>query len=566
MIFVAIAMTLSSALSTPVLWAESPPPPANVAIMSQSGVVAADHPLASAVGAQILERGGSAADAGIATLLALGVVNPFASGLGGGGFCVYRAPDGATLALDFRERAPQAARPDMFAKLAKKNPRISIEGGLAVAVPGEAAGLWALHQRFGALPWADTVEPARQLAWQGAHVGTLLPMRIADKAEELTRWPVLKAALQHEDGRPLARGELWRRPVLARTLERLRDEGPRALYQGPLAEAIVRAARAAGGVMTAKDLADYAVTERAPLVGSYRGYQLLTMPPPSSGGVALLQMLKILEGYDLPAMGRSPDALHLIVEAMKHAFADRARWLGDPDSVKVPVDYLTGEAYAASLRAKIEMKRTREAKEYGTSAPPPDDEGTTHVSVVDKDGAMLACTSTINTSFGSMVYVPEAGIILNNEMDDFSTPGAPNAFGLVSSAQNAPGPGKRPLSSMSPTLVLRDGAPVVVVGGSGGPTIITGTLMALIAALDWREPPAQVITAGRVHHQWMPHRAWVEDEQVAQALAERGHEVKVGPSFNSIQIIVRSQDAWIGVSDPRKHGRPAAAHVPARRR
>jgi gamma-glutamyltranspeptidase / glutathione hydrolase len=534
--------------------------------MSQSGVVAADHPLASAVGAQILSQGGSAADAGVATILTLGVVNPFASGLGGGGFCVYRAPDGQTMALDFREVAPQAARPDMFAKLKKANPRASTQGGLAVAVPGEAAGLWALHKRFGALPWAQAVDPAHQIAWRGFHVGTLLPERIANKADDLKRFPALEAALRHEDGSALKRGDWFTRPALADTLARLRDEGPDAFYTGPIASAIVRATKAAGGQLTAKDLATYKVTERAPLIGSYRGYTLITMPPPSSGGVALLEMLKILEGWDLRAIGRTPRAMHLIAEAMKHAFADRSRWLGDPDRVKVPTALLTSEAYAASLRAKIDEGKTRPPQDYGTVGPLPKDGGTSHISIVDAQGGMLSCTSTVNTSFGSLVYVPEAGIVLNNEMDDFSTPGTPNAFGLLGNAQNAPDAGKRPLSSMSPTLVLQGDAPAMIAGASGGPTIITGVLMALIATLDWEERPDQAVLAGRVHHQWMPNRAFVEDAEVGAALEQRGHEIKVGPAFSSVQIIVKKGGAWVGVSDPRKNGRPAAASAQAARR
>lgn len=565
MIFVAIASTLIADPSTPAARAESPPPRANVAIMSQTGLVAADHPLASAVGASVLSQGGSAADAGVATLLTLGVVNPFASGLGGGGFCVYRAPDGATAAFDFRELAPAAARPDMFSSRAKKDPRASTEGGLAVAVPGEAAGLWALHKRFGALPWAQAVEPARQVAAQGFHAGTLLPSRIDAKADDLRRFPALQAALRHADGSRIKRGDWLVRPALAQTLERLRDGGPEAFYTGPIASAIVRAVKAAGGQLTAKDLATYKITERAPLVGTYRGYTLITMPPPSSGGVAILQILKILEGWELRTMGRSPRAMHLIVEAMKHAFADRARWLGDPDQVKVPVERLTSEAYAASLRAKIDEAKTGEPQDYGSAPPPPDDAGTSHVSIVDAAGGMLACTSTVNTSFGSLVYVPEVGIVMNNEMDDFSSPNTPNAFGLVGSAQNAPGPGKRPLSSMSPTLVLEGDQPKMVAGASGGPTIITGTLMAIIAALDWQESPADAVVSGRVHHQWMPHRASVEDEEVAKELRARGHEVKVGPAFSSVQIIVKIGGGWVGVSDPRKNGRPAAASAQGRR-
>ena len=326
-------------------------------------------------------------------------------------------------------------------------------------------------------------------------------------------------------------------------------------------------------MLSASDLARYKVDWREPLRGTYRDrYEIIAMPPPSSGGIAILETLNILEGYDLAAMGRTGASRHLIIEALKHAFADRARWLGDADFVRVPVERLTSKAYAAEKRARIRPGAVGAPADYGSAAPPPDDSGTTHVSVVDAAGDLLACTSTINTSFGSMVYVPEWGIILNNEMDDFSAqPGAPNAFGLVGNEQNAIAPNKRPLSSMSPTIVLDKGAPFMAVGGSGGPTIITGTLLALVRALDFGATPTEAVTWPRLHHQWAPDRAYLEPgadgtAPGAEALRAAGHEIAVRPGFNAVQLVVRAEEgAWIAVSDPRKMGRPAAPPAGAAR-
>lgn len=552
----------ASAPSNPTAWAKSVPPPANVAVLSQSGVVASDHPLASAVGAQVLERGGSAADAGVATLLTLGVVNPFASGLGGGGFCLHRsAKDGAISALDFREVAPRKAKRDMYVKKGKAVRALSRVGGLAVGVPGEARGLERLHKLHGKLPWRDVVHPAWEMAHHGFVVGTLLPKRLARKSKDLSTRPAFVKAFGDGEGGWVQAGQVLQRRDIARALQLLRDEGADPFYRGAIAAAIIKAAGAEGGILSKKDLSGYRVSERKPVQGTYRGYEIASMPPPSSGGIAILQALNILEGFDLPKMGEGPESSHLIAEALKHAFADRARHLGDADFVKVPVQALTSKTYAKKLAASIDPKATRKTEAYGSVKPPRDDSGTSHISVIDAAGNMLSCTSTVNTSFGSLVYVPEFGLTLNNEMDDFSAqPGVPNAFGLVGNAQNAIKAGKRPLSSMSPTLVLKDGKPHMIAGGSGGPTIITGTLLALLRVLDFKQTPAQAIRAPRLHHQWLPPRVYAEPTFPGLAgLRDRGHEVKEGPAFNSIQIIVRDpKGGFWGVSDPRKHGRPAA--------
>ena len=542
------------------------------------GVVAADHGQASDIGAAILAVGGTAADAGVATLLALGVLNPFASGLGGGGFCLYRSADtGRFAVLDFREVAPRAAHRDFFIVDGRADTSLSQRGGKAVGVPGEARGLAALHQRFGRLPWQRVVAPAHRLAEEGFEVEPLLEKRLSSKADELATRPALAALFREEDGSLIDAGDKLRRPKLARALALLRDQGADSFYTGPVGRAIIEAVNYQGGAFSAGDLAGYQPRWREPLMTTYRDdYEVYSMPPPSSGGVALIEALNILEGFNLAGAPDEASRLHLIAEAMKHAFADRARWLGDADFVEVPVERLTSKQYARRLRERVDPQATMAHEAYGSDAPPPDDGGTSHVSIIDPWGNMLACTSTINTSFGSMVVVPEYGLVLNNEMDDFSAqPGVPNAYALVGNEQNAVAAGKRPLSSMTPTLVLRDGRPFLAVGASGGPTIITGTLLAILNLIDGRLEPDQVLQAPRIHHQWLPEALMVEgplEQEVRQGLEARGHVLRVvDRAPTSVQIVVRQDlqqpDAgaavcFVGASDPRKGGRPATAPAP----
>lgn len=531
------------------------------AVHSARGVVAADHAQASAVGARILARGGNAADAGAAALLANGVLNPFASGLGGGGFCLYRPEEtGKVHVIDFREKAPQKATRDMFVVDGEPVRRLQMRGGKAVGVPGEPAGLWALQNRFGALKWNAVVEPAFKLAKDGFSVGALLEKRLASKADDLEKHPKL-AALFKQDGEWVDEGDTLTRPGLAATLKLYRDEGPIVFYHGKIGEAIVEEVNAAGGIFSKTDLKTYSVANREPITGTYRGYQVFSMPPPSSGGVTLVETLNILEGFEFSEGRRDAESIHLITESLKHAFADRARWLGDTDFVDVPVDRLISKAYGQKLRQKIKRDGVLPLEAYGSHRQVPDDSGTTHVSVIDNAGNMLACTSTINTSFGSMVLVDEFGLIMNNEMGDFTPmPGKPNNYGLIGTSQNAVAPEKRPLSSMSPTLVLRDGNPYLAAGASGGPTIITGTLLSLVNMVDFGMSPAEAIAAPRLHHQWRPEIMFAEPGIEGQdKLKNFGHRLKLGPAFNSVQIVVRHPDATLsGVSDPRKMGRPAA--------
>ena len=548
---------------------KSPPDPANFTVLSQSQVVASDNPTASAVGAAILQQGGSAADAGVATLLTLGVVHPFASGIGGGGFCLHRdAASGKVEALDFRETAPGLASRDMYLdKKGKAQGDLSRYGGLAVATPGEPAGLAALHARHGKLPWYDVVNPVYRLAKDGFYVGELLPQRLESKSSRLEDLPEFGTAFAspRDAARYVEPFELLKRPDLARTLELYRDSGAKPFYEGEIARAIVETVKVSGGILSLEDLKAYQVSWREPLHGTYRDiYDLYTMPSPSSGGMVTLEVLNVLEGFDLGSLGYGAKSIHLIVEAMKHAFADRAEWMGDADFVKVPVEALISKERAKKVQKKIQPDKTGKLKDYGMKKPPKDDDGTTHISIIDASGNMLACTSTVNTSFGSLVYVPSWGIILNNEMDDFSAqPGVPNAFGLVGTEQNAIAPGKRPLSSMSPTLVLKNKKPFLITGGSGGPTIITGVIMSIVRLIDFAQSPSEAVFGSRIHHQWLPEKLFFEGSEggeIEKELEKLGHSVQVRTSYNSVQIIAIDDDGIkTGVSDPRKLGRPASS-------
>ena len=535
-------------------------------VTSAGGIVAADQPTASRIGARVLARGGNAADAGVATLLALGVVNPFSSGLGGGGFCLYRpASTGEVTVLDFRETAPSAATADMYVVDGEVKEEWMVRGGKAVGVPGEAGGLWALSYKFGNQPWPTLVDPAHELASDGYRVHQLLVDRLKKGAKKLEKRPKLAAAFQEADGSWVDTGDTLQRPGLARTLKRLRDDGPAPFYEGPIADAIVAAVNEAGGIFSRDDLASYSIEVREPVQGTYRGKTVFSMPPSSSGGTAIIETLNILEGYEMSRFGRSPLGVHLTVEALKHAFADRAGWLGDTDFVDVPLQRLTSENYAAELRSKIKRDTVLPPKAYGSKAPLPDDHGTTHVSIIDRHENMLSCTSTINLSFGSMVFVPEWGLIMNDEMGDFTAqPGVPNNYGLVGTEQNVVAPGKRPLSSMSPTLVLNDDkSPFMAVGASGGPAIITGTLMAMLNTIDFDHSPARAIEAPRIHHQWLPYTLFLEDSMgMRDALEQKGHDIDVRPAWSNVQMVVESNQSdgtFTGVSDPRKMGAPAAA-------
>jgi gamma-glutamyltranspeptidase / glutathione hydrolase len=553
------------------------PPPLRVG----HAAVASDHGLASQAGVAALRSGGNAADAACAVALALGVLHPQASGIGGGGFAlVYLAKERKLHALDFRERAPAAARSELYMKDGRVEAARSREGGLAVAVPGEVRGLGELVRRFGKLPFSRCVAPAEKLA-RGAPVS----WRLADSLQGVTDHPGPDPVFRRVFGaRRIAEGETLRRPDLGWTLARLRAHGPDAFYRGEIAAEIVKAVAATGGVLSAADLESYRVSERTPVETRYRGLRVVSMPPPSSGGVALAETLGILaarypDARDLTKLGRgSSGYLHALAEAMKHAFADRARHLGDSDFVKVPLDRLLAPSYHAELARRIKDGAVLPHASYGTPDAPADlhrDGGTSHLSVIDAEGNAVALTTTVNLGFGAKVVAGRTGIVLNDEMDDFSLqPGVPNGFGLVGSTQNAVAPGKRPLSSMTPTIILDgdgdgdgdgggDGERVkLVTGAAGGPTIISATLQAVLNVVDWKLDAQAAISAARIHHQWTPEVLMLEPDiprDVADNLAARGHKTHASPSghIGVANMVVRAGDTLEAAAEPRSPSSPA---------
>ena len=522
----------------------------------QRGMVAADHRLASQAGAAVLEAGGNAVDAAIATALASGIVQPASSGLGGGGFAVVVTPDGQSSVLDFREVAPAASTASMFVDaVAEDASRI---GGLAVGVPGEPAGLIALHERWGTLPLKQIARPAIDLS-RGFPVGSHLFAALAKLGDAA---PAFSAKLFDEAAVP-ARGERVRRTRLGTTIQALVRTRGRDLTHGAIARDLATSVRAAGGILTTEDLSAYVPKERTPLVGSYRGWTVVTMPPPSSGGVVLLQVLSVLEGYDLLTYGHnSADLFHLYAEAFQHAFADRARYMGDPDRIDVPTAAMLDPERITEIRRQIFPGRTFERDHYGTAIDIGKDAGTLHISVVDEDGMAVALTTTINTSFGSRVVATHSGVLMNNEMDDFvARPGEPNAYGLIGSEANAVAPGARPLSSMTPTVLISpQGDRRIVVGASGGPFIISSTLQVIVDIIDFELDPASAVSAPRMHHQWAPELLFIDADvspDTERALIGRGHTVQRFPFFSSVQVVVQDSDGFFGASDPRKGGWPA---------
>jgi gamma-glutamyltranspeptidase / glutathione hydrolase len=537
-------------------------PRLTAAAWAPHGMVASEHVLASQAGVETLKQGGNAVDAAATTAFAVCVVNPSSCGIGGGGFMlIYLVREHRALALDYREVAPAAATRDMFVRNGKAVPQLSLRGGLAVAVPGEVAGLAEAVRRYGKLRLATVMQPAIRYARDGFPVGAHLAKEITQNLAGVRSSAALAHTFLHADGTPLVAGETLRQPELAATLERIAHDGPSAFYRGAIAAQIVRSDRAAGGVLAPSDLASYRPTWRAPLQTAYEGDTVYAMPPPSSAGI-VLEVLGMLRGDDLRALGHdSPTYLHLVAEAMKHAFADRAQLYGDPDAVAVPVQRLLAPENTAALRQRIEASRTLDQSAYGSSAADSaaaSDHGTSHLSVIDAAGNAVACTTTINTGFGSMVVAEGTGIILNNEMDDFAVqPGAPNVYGLVGAEANAVAPRKRPLSSMAPIIVTRAGAVVLAAGGSGGPLILSGTLQVLLNVLDFGLDATSAVAAPRIHDQWMPPVLVVEPGVPAatrEVLARQGHTVKEVPAMGAVQVVRSDAGVFEGAADPRKGG------------
>jgi gamma-glutamyltranspeptidase/glutathione hydrolase len=533
------------------------------ALTFHNGMVAAEHQLASQAGVRILKAGGNAVDAAVATSLAVGVANPTSCGIGGGGFMlIYDHATSRVAALDYRETAPAAASRDMFIRDGKAVPELSLHTGLAVATPGEIAGLFAALRRYGTKSFAEVAAPAISLARDGFPVEAHLADSIARNAELIRARPALAALLFRPDGTPLVAGDTLRQPQLAATLERIVAQGPAAFYAGDTAAAMADSVQAAGGVLTRRDLAAYRPVWRRPVSAPFDGYTFFGMPPPSSGGGVMIEALNIMRADDLRALEQnSATYLHLLTESLQFAFADRAEFYGDPDVVRVPLATLTSPARGRDQRARISAPTTFSPQWYGTGAVE-SDHGTSHLSIVDGAGNAVACTTSINTAFGSMVVAGDTGIILNDTMDDFSAqPGVPNVFGLIGSEANAIAPGKRPLSSMSPTIVTRGGQVAAVAGGSGGPLIITGTMQALLNALVFGQDAMEAVSAARLHHQWTPPVLMVEpgiDGGTRQALVGLGHKVIDAPGAASVQLVLRAPDGTLdGASDPRKGGKAA---------
>ena len=524
------------------------------------GMVAAVHHLASEAGVEIMRRGGNAVDAAVVTGLVLGVVDSHNSGLGGGCFLLLRLPSGEVVALDGRETAPAAATADMFLRQGKAVPELSRTGALAVAIPGQAAVFHEAVIRYGKLPWKVHCEMAAQIAEAGFPVPRTYASRIAAVAKDLAAFPASRAIFLRADGTPLQQGEIHQQPELAKTLRALGAGGPDWFYRGPFAQATAKWMRENGGLITEADFAAYTFKRRTPLETTYHGRRIVGMPPPSSGGVHILNILEAKGSV------RSEDFPHVVAEAMKLAFADRAFWLGDPAFTKVPRG-LADKDYGQSLAARIDVAKATLVKDHGT--PPRADEHvfekhTTHFSAADAAGNWVSCTSTINTSYGSKVVVPGMGVVLNNEMDDFAAEaGAPNAFGLVGAEANLPAPGKRPLSSMSPTLVFEGERPVLAIGAAGGPTIISQTLLALLHILDEGDTPAQALARPRFHQQWSPDELRVEKSMpsaLKDDLRRRGHVLKEVDIIGSTQAVGQpvKDGPFVGAHDPRsREGRAA---------
>ncbi len=565
-LIVCLALLFSVAVSTgPINSLPSASAASRAPVRGRHGMVASVSEIASQVGVDVLKKGGNAVDAAVAVGLALAVVWPSAGNIGGGGFMVIRLANGKATTIDYREMGPSAAHRNVYLD-AKGNyiPESSTFGHKAAGVPGSVAGMAYALEKYGTMKWATVAEPARRLAADGFPVWHQLELSLKGNQKDLSRYPETKRIfLRH--GKYYEEGEIFRQPELAATISRMIADGPREFYQGKTAQMIEASMKRAGGWMTVEDLKNYKAIEREPLVGTYRGCEVITMPPPSSGGIALLQMLNILERYNLKELGFGSSAsTHLKVEAMRRAFADRAHYLGDTDFVKVPVAGLISRKYADQLAATIDPRHASTSQVIGHGDPIPyESEETTHYTVVDKDGSVVSTTTTINDSFGNKITVEGAGFLLNNEMDDFAPkPGAANAYGLIQGEANAVAARKRPLSSMTPTIVLKGGKLWFAVGSPGGPTIINTVMQVITNVVDYGMTMTQAVDAPRVHHQWIPDQIVYEPMGLVMdtinALSGMGHTMidkprQIGDAH--AVLIDEKTGMRLGASDPRLNGR-----------
>lgn len=529
-------------------------------VKAQHGMVASVDAMATRVGVDILKQGGNAVDAAIAVGFALAVTHPQAGNLGGGGFMLLRTAAGRTTAIDFREMAPARASRDMFLdKQGNADSKLSLTSHLASGTPGTVAGFALAAQKYGTLPLSTLLAPAIKLARDGIIVNDALADDLATYGKEnLINHDNSRAIFYKADGQPYQKGDRLVQKNLAHSLQLIAQQGPDAFYKGKIADEIAAEMAQHGGLIGKADLAAYRAVERKPVSGSYRGYEVFSMPPPSSGGIHIVQILNILENFDLAKWGfGSADAMQVMAEAEKYAYADRSEYLGDPDFVKVPQQALTSKAYARTLAQQIDVNKARPSADIkpGKLAPYESNQ-TTHFSVVDKDGNAVAVTYTLNTYFGSGVVAGNSGILMNNEMDDFSAkPGTPNVYGLVGGEANAIQPAKRPLSSMSPTIVAKDGKTWLVTGSPGGSRIITTVLQMVVNSIDFGMNVAEATNAPRFHHQWLPDQLRVEkgfSPDTLRLLEAKGQHVKVLPAMGSTQSIMIGPDGMrYGASDPR---------------
>ena len=529
-------------------------------VKAQHGMVASVDAMATQVGVEILRQGGNAVDAAVAVGFALAVTHPQAGNLGGGGFMLLRTASGRTSAIDFREMAPGHASRDMFLdKQGNADSKLSLTSHLASGTPGTVAGLALAAQKYGTLPLSTLLAPAIKLARDGIVVNDALADDLKTYGKEvLITHPNSKAIFYKPDGTPWQKGDRLVQKNLAHSLQLIARQGPDAFYKGEIADEIAGEMSRHGGLISKADLAAYRAVERKPISGTYRGYEVFSMPPPSSGGIHIVQILNILENFDLAKMGfGSADTMQVMAEAEKYAYADRSEYLGDPDFVKVPWQALTSKAYAKTLAQQIDVAKARPSSEIKPGKLEPyESNQTTHFSVVDKRGNAVAVTYTLNTNFGSGIVAGNSGILMNNEMDDFSArPGTPNVYGLVGGEANAVQPAKRPLSSMSPTIVARDGKTWLVTGSPGGSRIITTVLQMVVNSIDFGMNVAEATNAPRFHHQWLPDQLRVEkgfSPDTLRLLESKGQHVKVLPAMGSTQSIMIGPDGMLyGASDPR---------------
>ncbi|MBM3726218.1 MAG: gamma-glutamyltransferase [Acidobacteria bacterium] len=529
-------------------------------------MVVAQEPHATDAGVSVLKAGGNAVDAAVAVAFALAVTHPTAGNLGGGGFLLARMADGRTAFIDFRERAPEKATRDMYLDAAGKPTGDSLQGWRASGVPGTARGLEMAHKKLGRRGWAELVAPAVGLARDGFVVSYALAESLR-RAKRLAEFEESRRIFQ-KNGAYWEAGERFKQPELGATLERIARDGARGFYEGPVAERFAAAMARHGGLITAADLKDYKAIERTPLLGTYKGYQILTAPPPSSGGVGLLQMMGVLEGLGFEKHGAgSAAATHLVAETMRRFYADRSEHLGDPDFYKVPVTGLISKSYLARIRESIDPHRATPSDQWKPGSPAREESAeTTHFSIVDAEGNAVALTYTLNGGYGSGVTVPGLGFLLNNEMDDFSVkPGHPNLFGLVGGEANAIAPRKTPLSSMTPTIITRGGELFMVVGAPGGSRIITGVMQVILNAADYGMNAQEAIDQPRFHHQWKPDKLYTErgfSPDTIELLRQRGHDVETNTTgvalVEAIIVEGRGKDRWLaGGTDRRAHGKAA---------